>query len=98
MLVSRARERDIRAGQPENIYLIPELSRATGLTDSLRGDFRLMQKISQYTRLSPDDRVNALKKFNRRILSNTESVAVLTRWDMMLSKGKVFKNILNYFF
>lgn len=30
MLVSRARERDIRAGQPELIYLIPELSRATG--------------------------------------------------------------------
>lgn len=30
LLVSRARERDIRAGQPELIYLIPELSRATG--------------------------------------------------------------------
>ncbi|KAG5672471.1 hypothetical protein PVAND_002598 [Polypedilum vanderplanki] len=30
LLVSRARERDIRAGKPEMIYLIPELSRATG--------------------------------------------------------------------
>lgn len=87
MLVSRARERDIRAGQPENIYLVPELSRATGLTDRLRADFRLMQNISRYTRLSPDDRVKALSKFNRRIQTNAESVAVLNRWEMSLSKG-----------
>lgn len=88
MLVSRARERDIRAGQPENIYLIPELSRATGLTDSLRADFRLMQKISNYTRLSPEDRVNALNKFNRRLQETPESIKILTDWELELSRGK----------
>lgn len=39
MLVSRARSRDIRAGRPELLYLVPELMRATGLTDEMRRNF-----------------------------------------------------------
>lgn len=100
LLVSRARERDIRAGQPENIYLIPELSRATGLTDRLRADFKLMQKISNFTRLSPADRVRALKNFNNRIQSTPESVQILNQWELALSRGKkiMFKILLNLFY
>lgn len=97
LLISRARERDARAGQPENIYLIPELSRTTGLTDRLRSNFRLMQQISAYTRLSPEDRVNALKKFNRRIQSTPESVKILREWSMELSKGRLYIKFLNKF-
>jgi aubergine-like protein len=89
MLVSRARERDIKAGQPENIILIPELSRATGLTDSLRANFRLMQQISAYTRLSPEDRVTALRRFNRRIQSTPESVRILRQWELELDTNPV---------
>lgn len=40
MLVSRSKARDIRAGLPELIYLIPELSRITGITDDMRRDFQ----------------------------------------------------------
>lgn len=60
MLISKARERDIRAGKPENI--IPELCHGNGLTIGLR----LMQQISNFTRLNPSDRVKALIKFNKR--------------------------------
>jgi aubergine-like protein len=89
MLVSRAKERDIRAGMPENIYLIPELSRATGLTDRLRSNFKLMQQISAHTRLSPEDRVKALHKFNRRIQTTEGSVKILRQWELELSRELV---------
>lgn len=40
MLVSRAKARDIRAGKPETILLIPELCCITGITDDMRNDFK----------------------------------------------------------
>lgn len=89
LLVSNARERDLRAGQNEHIYLLPELCRATGMTEAMRKDFKLMQDLSKYTRLSPADRVKALKKFNNRIQSTPESVQVLEEWKMELSKELV---------
>lgn len=40
MLISRSKARDIRAGMPELIILVPELSRITGLSDEMRRDFQ----------------------------------------------------------
>lgn len=40
MLVSKAKLRDIRGGQDEQILLVPELCRATGITDDMRNNFR----------------------------------------------------------
>lgn len=89
MLVSRSRERDIRAGQPELIYLVPELSRATGLTERMRQDFKLMQAISAYTRLSPDQRVESLNRFNQRMQGTKESMVILNDWNIKLNKTLV---------
>jgi aubergine len=86
LLVSKARERDIRAGLNDLIYLIPELSRATGMTDSMRNNFELMKELSEHTRLNPDKRVKALNRFNNRIQSTPESVEVLREWNMELGK------------
>lgn len=38
LLVSKAKARDIRGGQSEMIMLVPELCRATGMTDAMIGD------------------------------------------------------------
>lgn len=86
LLVSKSTARDLRAGRPEMIYLIPELSRATGMTDSMRANFKLMQDLSIYTRLSPENRVKALCKFNKRIQDTPQSVNVLKEWNMELDK------------
>lgn len=40
LLVSRAKARDIRGGGAELILLIPELCRSTGLTETMRNNFR----------------------------------------------------------
>lgn len=86
MLVSKAKERDLRAGKNELIYLIPELCRATGMTEGMRANFKLMQNLSTYTRLNPDNRVKALQKFNNRIQSTDESTKVLNEWKMELDQ------------
>lgn len=43
-----------------------------------------MQELSNYTRLSPDERVKQLKKFNNRIQSTPASINVLKEWKMEL--------------
>lgn len=89
MLVSRAKEKDIRAGQPELIYLIPELCRATGVTDKMRVDFKLMQEISEHTRLNPQKRVEALNNYNNRLQTTPESIKILSQWNMDLKKDLI---------
>lgn len=89
LLISKAKERDLRAGKSELIYLIPELSRATGMTDAMRANFTLMQDLSAYTRLNPDSRVKQLHKFNKRIQSTKASTDVLDEWNMKLEQELV---------
>lgn len=40
LLVTKANTRDIRGGEQQMIYLIPELCRSTGLTETMRSNFR----------------------------------------------------------
>lgn len=40
MLISKANSRAIRAGQDEMIALVPELCRATGITEEMRTNFQ----------------------------------------------------------
>lgn len=89
LLVSKAKQRDLRAGRTDLIYLIPELCRATGMTDAMRADYKLMQELSAYTRLNPDSRTKALLKFNNRIQSTPESLEVLAEWAMELDRELV---------
>lgn len=40
LLVSKAKARDIRGGGNKDILLVPELCRSTGLTETMRSNFR----------------------------------------------------------
>jgi len=46
----------------EKIYFLPECLKATGLTDSMRGDYRLMNSIACETKLSPMERQKRVAK------------------------------------
>jgi aubergine len=89
MLISRAKARDLRAGQNELMALVPELCRTTGLTDEMRANFRLMKAMSDHTRLSPDLRIKRLMVFNNRLNSTPESLQVLEDWQMRLDNRLV---------
>jgi len=49
------------------VCLVPELCYLTGLTDEMRSDFHVMKDISMYTRITPNQRQGAIKKFVRNI-------------------------------
>ncbi|CAH2108301.1 unnamed protein product [Euphydryas editha] len=89
LLISRSKARDIRAGMPELVYLIPELCRQTGLTDDMRSNFQLMRTLSQHTKIGPDSRIQRLLNFNRRLTQNKQVVEELAKWDMKLSNTLV---------
>ena len=77
LLMSRPSRRDLNRGDDQPIYLIPELSGMTGLSDDQRADFRLMKDVGDVTKLNPDRRVEALMKFRRRI-AETPGVSLIS--------------------
>lgn len=52
----------MKEGFKEFIYLVPELVSLTGLTDQQRGDFKLMQNLAQFTKLTAAERMKQTKK------------------------------------
>lgn len=89
MLVSRVKPRERRAGQNELIYLVPELCRATGLTDSMRDNFHLMRALSEHTRVAPRARIDKLMVFNRRLRSEKAITEELKNWNLKLDEQLV---------
>lgn len=89
LLIHRSKARDIRAGMPELVYLVPELCRQTGLTDEMRSNFQLMKTLAVHTKIGPDSRIQRLLHFNRRLTQNKQVVEELAKWDMKLSNTLV---------
>lgn len=84
MLMSRAKDKDVRAGQTNLMALVPELCRITGLTDEMRSNFQLMRAMAQHTQIVPDMRIKKLMAFNRRLQTTPESIDVIREWQMEL--------------
>lgn len=74
---------------PDFIALIPELCRATGLSETQRTDNRLMRSVADATRLDAPSRAGRLRDFNRRLRTNDDSVKVFRDWQMNLSSDLV---------
>ncbi|XP_056630152.1 piwi-like protein Siwi [Diorhabda sublineata] len=85
LLVSRSKPREIRAGMPELILLIPELCQLTGLTDRQRENFQLMRALSDHTRVGPSQRMQKLEEFSNRLRQCPEAVSELRKWDFKLT-------------
>ncbi|XP_072938555.1 piwi-like protein Siwi [Epargyreus clarus] len=85
LLISRSKARDIRAGMPELVYLVPELCRQTGLSDDMRANFQLMRSMAVHTKVGPDMRIKKLLHFNRRFTQTKEVVDELADWSLKLS-------------
>ncbi|XP_076183487.1 aubergine isoform X2 [Ptiloglossa arizonensis] len=89
MLVTRLKPKERRAGQPELVYLVPELCRTTGFTDSMRNDFHLMRALAEHTRVSPKSRIDKLMLFNRRLRSQQTIVQEFNDWNLNLDEKLV---------
>ncbi|XP_017099105.2 protein piwi [Drosophila bipectinata] len=89
LLISKSRDKAQKANASEIVVLIPELCRVTGLTDSMRSDFKLMRAMSEHTRMNPDRRIDRLRRFNSRLQTTSESVKVLKDWNMNLDQNLI---------
>lgn len=89
LLISRARARDIRAGQNELIALVPELCRATGMTTGMMSNFNLTRAVAAHTRINPHARIQKLLEYNSRLSRTPASTAILTEWNMRLDPNLI---------
>lgn len=69
LLISKSKSKEMRAGLPESVYLVPELCRLTGLTDEMRQNYRLMSALAEHTRVGPSQRMSKLLNFSERLRS-----------------------------
>lgn len=84
MLVTRSKPKNRQAEEGDRVYLVPELCRATGLTDSMRENFRLMASLAQKTRLKPDMRIKMLLNFNQRLHNERAVKQEFSEWNLQL--------------
>ncbi|XP_015598594.1 piwi-like protein Siwi [Cephus cinctus] len=86
LLLSQSKMKNRQIGEKDIIYLVPELCRATGLTDEMRNNFRLMKSLANYTRIGPHARIQKLMSFNQRLHSEPAVAQDLKKWDLNLDK------------
>jgi len=70
------------------LCLVPELCFLTGLTDEMRSDFHVMKDISMYTRITPNQRQAAIKKFVRNIQGKKKGISSIRTLSSLLSVVK----------
>lgn len=87
LLISMKQRRVAGKDAPEELMfcLVPEICYLTGLRDDLRSDFKVMRDIATFTRVTPNQRVAALHKFNQNVNSNREARQILEDWGLTLA-------------
>ncbi|KAH6931918.1 hypothetical protein HPB50_001470 [Hyalomma asiaticum] len=89
LLVCRPRERDLRVGRTDNLYLIPELCFLTGLTDDIRSNFSIMKDLASEMKLDPAKRVANLQDFMRNMGRNAQVQKEMGQWGLKFSESLV---------
>jgi aubergine-like protein len=89
LLVSLTKARERRSGEPEYVYLVPELCRMTGITDEMRGNFTFMRDLGEHTRINPPVRLKRLENFNQRLQREGAVQQDLKLWNMKLAQKLV---------
>ncbi|XP_075148172.1 argonaute 3 [Haematobia irritans] len=89
LLISIKKQRQANNDQAEDIVfcLVPEICFLTGLRDDMRSDFRLMREIATFTRVSPNQRLQALEKFYTNINNSPEAKQILKDWGLSLKQS-----------
>ncbi|XP_046585759.1 piwi-like protein Ago3 isoform X1 [Neodiprion lecontei] len=86
LLIHRAKKR-LPSGEQieESLDLIPELCYLSGLTESMRQDFKVMKDLSEVTRISPEHRVDVAHRFIQEVKKNEIARKLLASWGLNLA-------------
>uniref|UniRef100_A0A336M4G2 Lipid droplet-associated hydrolase n=1 Tax=Culicoides sonorensis TaxID=179676 RepID=A0A336M4G2_CULSO len=79
--------RRLSGGGTKDVQLcfIPEISYLTGLTEKMRSDFKVMKDVATCTRITPNQRVNSLRSFIKRVNENEITSAMLKGWGLTMA-------------
>lgn len=89
MLVARPTEKDVRGGRTQLITLIPELCVMTGIDDEMRSNMKFTQDLARCTRVEPEQRIERLLNFNRRIQEKAAVTEDFQNWNVKFSPNLV---------
>ncbi|KAK3859535.1 hypothetical protein Pcinc_034359 [Petrolisthes cinctipes] len=90
LLLHRIKKKDLQhKDQTRFLCLVPELCYMTGMTQTMRSDFRVMKDVAHHTRITPTLRQAALRKFISNVNGNTEAKTVLMDWGLTLEDNTV---------
>ncbi|XP_017884838.1 piwi-like protein Siwi [Ceratina calcarata] len=84
LLVTKVKPKNRNSEEEQFVYLVPELCRATGMTDKMRENFQLMRAMAETTRVSPQARIDKLINFNRRLRGEPEVIKQFSEWNLKL--------------
>ncbi|CAG9858425.1 unnamed protein product [Phyllotreta striolata] len=85
------------------VCLIPEISYLTGMSDNMRNDFTIMKDVAQFTRVTPNQRIAALKTYLSNVKKCEQAQEILADWglkvadDSLQLPGRQLENELVYF-
>lgn len=90
LLVHRATVRTPSGEKEERvILLVPELSYAAGLTDSIRNNHTMMRDLSEVTKMSPEQRRETIRRFIEEVEKTKVTRELLSAWGLRLNKDLV---------
>ena len=90
LLIHRPKRKTIEEAETGKlIALVPELCNMTGLTESMKSDFKVMKDVAMFTRITPAQRQVAMQKFLDNVSESAEASAHLLNWGLRLAKSTV---------
>uniref|UniRef100_A0A182K9L7 Uncharacterized protein n=1 Tax=Anopheles christyi TaxID=43041 RepID=A0A182K9L7_9DIPT len=86
LLLNRSERRVVGKTEPEEmiVCLVPEICFLTGLTDEMRNDHKVMRDIATYTRITPNQRLVAMRQFCENVNKNDAARTLLASWGLEL--------------
>ncbi|KAH3883086.1 hypothetical protein DPMN_007036 [Dreissena polymorpha] len=92
LLASKPKPKDIRRGQKEIMFFVPELCYLTGLSEEARADFTVMRDLAVYTRVPPADRERTLTNFIKQINTNAGVREYMGGWNLRFADSMLTLN------
>jgi aubergine-like protein len=89
--IKKYREPNTNIEKTENVFLVPELCKMTGMTDDQRSDFKAMKALSEHTKLTPEQRFRKSIEFGEILAKSSKSSGI----NIDTTNSKVNATILN---
>ncbi|KAK0087279.1 hypothetical protein PV325_001377 [Microctonus aethiopoides] len=90
LILHRAKKRLPQGGtKEEETLLVPELCYLTGMSDTIRSNFRIMRDLAQVTQVQPEQRRQVLQKFIQDVKNTPVAIQLLNEWGVQFEDDLV---------